>query len=165
MVPFPTSFFDLGLLGQRRLRVCGILSLISMSAWAALMSMMATYRLSLSLPLRQGYVNLGIVRACVSLAIEDNNVLATHDIDTRLDDDVKIYIPLRGGLVLSLCHWPKYATDGLLEHDRLFYRRGGSEGNIVAMAYDAIGGVDGDALLGCWLLAHGSDCCRRPWRR
>lgn len=66
------------------------------------MSMMTTYRLSLSLPLRQGYVNLGIVLAYVFLAIEDNNVLATYDIDARLDDDVEIYIRLCGGLVLSL---------------------------------------------------------------
>ena len=80
--------------------------------------MMTTYRISRSLPPSQRFLTLGTVLANISLAIKDNNVLTAHDVDSRLDGDIEIYIRLRFGL-LPLSRRPKYTTQQILDLDRL----------------------------------------------
>lgn len=84
--------------------------------------MMTTYRLSHSLPPSQRFVNLDAVLTNLSLAIKDNNVLTTHDTDTRLDGNVEVDIRLRSGLLLPQSHWLKYTPQQVLDLDRLLRR-------------------------------------------
>ena len=83
------------------------------------MSVTTTYRVSPPLPFSQWCVNLGVTLPYIPLAIEDDNVLTAYDVDTRLDDDIEIYIRRGCGLVLPLSHGLKYTAEGLLDHERL----------------------------------------------
>lgn len=88
------------------------------------MSMMTTYRLSLSLPLSRRCITLGVVLAYTSLAVavENNHVLTAYDVDARLDDDVEVDSLLLRGLLLPLSNRLKHTTEGRLDRERLLCR-------------------------------------------
>ena len=89
-----------------------------------------------------------------------------------MDDEVNVHIRLiRYSVLLVFLMRLKNATDeGLLDHGHLLFRGcEPSEGDIVAVAHDACGGVDGDASLLDWRLledhGRGHGCCGRSLRR
>ena len=122
------------------------------------MRLMTAYRLSPSLPLSQWSVNLGVILAHLPFAIQDNNVLTAYHIDASIDDDIEIDIRLGRGSFLPLSFWLKCAIESLLDRGRLLRGRWRSKSDVVAMAHDASGGVDGDVLLN-WLLPHYLNYC------
>ena len=86
----------------------------------------------------------------IAVSIESHNVSTAYEVDAGVDDEIEVYIRFRSRrgvfLVLPLCL--KYTAEELLDHGHLLF--GGRErrdGNLVAVAHDACGGVDGDGLL------------------
>ena len=86
----------------------------------------------------------------IAVTFEGDDVSTAYEVDAGVDDDVEVDIRfrIRRGVLLILPLCLKYAAEELLDHGHLVF--GGRErrgGNLVAVAYDARGGVDGDDLL------------------
>ena len=86
----------------------------------------------------------------IAVTFEGDDVSTAYEVDAGLNDDVEadIRFRIRRGVLLVLPLGLKYAAEKLLDHGHLvFGGRERSGGNLVAVANDARGGVDGDVLL------------------
>ena len=86
----------------------------------------------------------------IAVTIDGDEVSTAYEVDAGVDDDVEVSIRshVRRGILFVPPLCLKCAAEELFDHGHLLFGgRERSDGNLVAVAHDACGGVNGDGLL------------------